>query len=91
MASATRFRYELSDRVRFSGEAASDLGPFRLLDTIEGREEDILSLPAREGGSVRVHPNLSHRVDYDIAPDQPLREWAGARVAVGRCRVISSL
>jgi phenylacetate-coenzyme A ligase PaaK-like adenylate-forming protein len=69
-------RYELSDRVRFSAEAASDRGPFGLLDVIEGREEDILSLPAREGrGSVRVHPNVFHAaLEPTGGPWQVVRE-----------------
>lgn len=55
-------RYELTDRVRFSTQTPGDLGPFGLVDEIEGREEDILSLPRREGGSVRIHPNVFHAV-----------------------------
>ena len=55
-------RYELTDRVRFSTQSPSDLGPFGVLDEIEGREEDILTLRGRHGGSVRIHPNVFHAV-----------------------------
>lgn len=74
-------RYELSDRVRCSTETASDLGPFRLIATIDGREEDVLSLPAREGGSVRVHPNLFHAaLEPTGGPWQVVREPDRLRV-----------
>lgn len=56
-------RYELTDRVQFASGAASDLGPFRtLIAAVEGRTEDVLSLPAITGGVVRVHPNVFHSV-----------------------------
>lgn len=68
-------RYELTDRVRFSMQTAADLGPFGLLEEIEGREEDILSLPGRGGGSVRIHPNLFHAVlEGTGGPWQVVRE-----------------
>ena len=68
-------RYELTDRVRFSTQTATDLGPFGLLDEIEGREEDILSLPGRNGGSVRIHPNIFHGVlETTGGPWQVVRE-----------------
>lgn len=55
-------RYELTDRVAFSGESVTDLGPFARIESIEGREEEILNLPGRAGGHVRIHPNLFHTV-----------------------------
>jgi phenylacetate-coenzyme A ligase PaaK-like adenylate-forming protein len=36
--------------------------PFRLLDSIEGRTDDMLALPASDGGTVRVHPVVFHQV-----------------------------
>jgi len=36
--------------------------PFRLIDTIEGRTDDALVLPAAHGGTVSVHPVVFHRV-----------------------------
>ena len=74
-------RYELSDRVRFSTQAATDVGPFGLIDAIEGREEDILSLPGRDGGSVRVHPHLFHAVlEPTGGPWQVVREPERLRI-----------
>ena len=56
-------RYELTDRVRFAPGQASDLGPFwSLIADVEGRSEDVLSLPGRDGQAVRLHPNLFHAV-----------------------------
>jgi phenylacetate-coenzyme A ligase PaaK-like adenylate-forming protein len=65
LASRTQplIRYELTDRVRFATTPADDLGPFRTLITVvEGRSEDVLILPGREGQAVRVHPNVFHAV-----------------------------
>lgn len=74
-------RYELTDRVRFSTETPSDLGSFGLIDEVEGREEDILSLPGREGGSVRIHPNVFHAVlEPTGGPWQVIREAGGLHI-----------
>jgi phenylacetate-coenzyme A ligase PaaK-like adenylate-forming protein len=64
-------RYELTDRVRFSVETADDVGPFGLLDEVEGRTEEIITLPGARGGEVRIHPNVFHAVlDRADAPWQ---------------------
>ena len=47
-------RYELSDRVAAAPGLPGDL-PFSLLDGIQGREEEVLTL-----GGVSVHPNVFH-------------------------------
>jgi len=52
-------RYELSDRITISPEACPCGLPFRVLEAIEGREEDVLHLPGPTG-SVRVHPTVIH-------------------------------
>jgi putative adenylate-forming enzyme len=57
-------RYEISDMVReLAGECACGRR-FRMIESIEGRVEDILYFPRREGGDQRVaiHPNLFHGV-----------------------------
>ena len=64
-------RYELSDSVRLSAEACPCGRPYALLDGIQGRAEDVLSLPASSGGETTVHPNVVHRV----LETTPLREW----------------
>jgi phenylacetate-CoA ligase len=49
-------RYEVSDMVAVAGERCPCGRPFRLLAGIEGRNDDILHLPAATGGTVAVHP-----------------------------------
>ena len=53
-------RYELSDLVRVSEEACPCGRPYRVIEAIDGREEDILSFPGLDGGTVAVHPNHFH-------------------------------
>jgi putative adenylate-forming enzyme len=49
-------RYEISDRVVFS-ESSCDCGlPWRVLERVEGRDEEMLRLPAAGGGTREVHP-----------------------------------
>jgi phenylacetate-CoA ligase len=50
-------RYEVSDMVAVAGERCPCGRPFRLLaGMIEGRNDDILYLPAAAGGTTAVHP-----------------------------------
>jgi phenylacetate-CoA ligase len=49
-------RYEISDMVAVAGERCPCGRPFRLLAGIEGRNDDILYLPATAGGTAAVHP-----------------------------------
>jgi phenylacetate-CoA ligase len=49
-------RYEVSDMVAVSAEPCGCGRPFRLLAGIEGRNDDILHLPAAAGGTTAVHP-----------------------------------
>lgn len=53
-------RYELSDLVRISDEPCACGRPYRVIEALEGREEDILQFPGRDGRVVAVHPNLFH-------------------------------
>lgn len=55
-------RYELTDRARLSTESCPCGRPFRLVAAIEGRTDDVLTLPALGGGTVRVHPVAFHQV-----------------------------
>jgi putative adenylate-forming enzyme len=64
-------RYELSDSVRPSGIRCPCGRPFGLLDGIQGRREDVLELPARGGGTVRIHPLVFH----DVLDRVPAGEW----------------
>jgi len=60
-------RYELNDSVRMSTEADACGLPFAVLESIQGRVEDTLSLPAVSGGKVTVRPLVFNRI-MDIVP-----------------------
>lgn len=49
-------RYELSDSVTVAPGPNPTGRPFRRLSTVEGRSADIVTLPARGGGTIPVHP-----------------------------------
>jgi len=49
-------RYEISDRVVFSGSGCGCGLPWRVLERVEGRDEEMLRLPAVGGGTREVHP-----------------------------------
>ena len=55
-------RYEMTDRVRLASQPCPCGLPFRLMDSIEGRTDDVLVLPATGGGTIGVHPVLFHRI-----------------------------
>ncbi len=55
-------RYEMTDRVRLATQPCPCGLPFRLVDSIEGRTDDVLNLPTSDGGSVRLHPVVFHQV-----------------------------
>jgi phenylacetate-CoA ligase len=60
-------RYELSDRVTLSPEPCPCGMPFAVLESVEGRQEDVLELPSALGGTVPVHPNVMHVALDDLA------------------------
>jgi phenylacetate-CoA ligase len=49
-------RYAISDMVSATGEPCPCGRPFRVLADIQGRNDDILHLPAAAGGEIPVHP-----------------------------------
>lgn len=49
-------RYELNDLVTLSPDPCPCGRPFPLLKSIEGRSDDVLEMPARDGGTIKVHP-----------------------------------
>ena len=54
-------RYEISDLVRLSGESCPCGRPYRVIESVDGREEDILYFEANGAGvPVAVHPNRFH-------------------------------
>jgi phenylacetate-coenzyme A ligase PaaK-like adenylate-forming protein len=54
-------RYEMSDRVAIGAPGCPCGRSFAVLKTVEGRVEDVLLLPGREG-PVNIHPNVFHNV-----------------------------
>jgi len=60
-------RYELSDSVRLAPELCSCGRAYILIDSIQGRMEEVLHLPAAAGGMVAVHPIVFHQV-MDTVP-----------------------
>jgi phenylacetate-CoA ligase len=49
-------RYELNDQLTVSPDPCPCGRPFSLLETVEGRSDDVLEMPATEGGTIKVHP-----------------------------------
>jgi phenylacetate-CoA ligase len=49
-------RYEISDRIVFSASGCDCGLPWRVLERVEGRAEEVLRLPATAGGTRGVHP-----------------------------------
>lgn len=60
-------RYELNDSVRVSAETHNCELPFAVLESIQGRVEDSLTLPALSGGEVLIRPLVINRI-MDIVP-----------------------
>ncbi len=60
-------RYELDDSVRMSAAPDNCGLPFAVLESVQGRAEDELHLPAVAGGELRVQPLVFNRV-MDILP-----------------------
>jgi phenylacetate-CoA ligase len=59
-------RYELTDRVRLATRTCSCGFPFALIESAEGRSDDVLVLPGRAGEDVAVHPVVFEQV-LDVA------------------------
>jgi phenylacetate-coenzyme A ligase PaaK-like adenylate-forming protein len=77
-------RYEMTDRVTLATHACACHLPFRLLESVDGRTDDLLDLPAAAGGTVRVHPLVFHQVLdlLDAATWQVRQEQNQLRVLV---------
>ena len=54
-------RCEMTDRVRLANQRCPCGLPFRLLDSIEERTDDVLDVPTPGGGVLRVHPVVFHQ------------------------------
>ncbi|WP_098482231.1 phenylacetate--CoA ligase family protein [Georgenia soli] len=78
-------RYELTDRVVLDPDPCPCGRPYQVLGGVEGRTEEVLTLPARGGGrGVRVHPNVFHDVldSPEVTGWQISQEPNGLRVLV---------
>jgi phenylacetate-CoA ligase len=64
-------RYELSDSIVPSQRACPCGRTFQLIESIQGRAEDVIHLPAVDGGDVAIHPNIIH----DVLDRLPVGEW----------------
>jgi len=76
-------RYEMSDRIALATERCDCGLPFGTIAGVEGRMEDVLTMPASKGGSVTIHPNVFHRV----LEGAPVRAWQVIQEAT-RLRVL---
>lgn len=76
-------RYELSDNLRLAAGDCPCGRPYRLVESIRGRSEDILYFPA-PGGEVAVHPNVFKEVfeQFPTGEWQVVQEPEGLRVLV---------
>lgn len=77
-------RYELSDNLRLASGDCNCGRPYRLVESIQGRSEDILHLPAVNGSNVAVHPNVFKEVIEHFATGewQVVQEREKLRVLV---------
>ncbi len=81
-------RYALNDSICLATEPCPCGRPYSLVNSIQGRIEDILYLPAANGGQVNVHPNTIDAV-MDLVPLtgwQVVQEVEGLRVLVSGIR-----
>ena len=82
-------RYEMSDSVRIAKHRFCPCGrPYALIDSIQGRVEDVLRFPAVSGGQVSVQPIVFHRV-MDVVPAsgwQVVQEPGGLTVLLSGVR-----
>jgi phenylacetate-CoA ligase len=72
-------RYELSDSVRLSPNPCPCGRPFRLVDAIQGRVEEVLSFAGVAGGSVKIQPLVFNRIMDTL----PVSGWQVVQEADG--------
>lgn len=78
-------RYEISDMLTLTAEPCLSGLPFRRITAIEGRSDDVLYLPGRDGRAVAVHP-INFRSPLEGLPEikqfQVIYETNGLHVRV---------
>jgi phenylacetate-CoA ligase len=60
-------RYEIEDSVRISKETCPCGRPTKLIESIQGRLQDVLSFPTKDGKTVKIHPLVFHNI-IDVMP-----------------------
>jgi phenylacetate-CoA ligase len=78
-------RYEISDMITMAAEPCPCGRPFRLIDRIEGRGEDIIYLKSPQGRAVPVHPNHFHNpieALHEIKQYQVVHEEDGIHISL---------
>jgi phenylacetate-coenzyme A ligase PaaK-like adenylate-forming protein len=65
-------RYEITDLVTLADDPNPTGMPFRRITAIEGRSDDTVHLPARDGGTIAVPP---HRLRTPVATTPGLRQF----------------
>ena len=60
-------RYRMSDALRVSTDTCIFRKAFPLIEAPSGRTEEVLLLPGFANNTVRIHPNVLHRV-LDLVP-----------------------
>jgi putative adenylate-forming enzyme len=55
-------RYEITDMLRLSPDNCPCGRPFRLIDDIQGRVEEVMYLPSLDGNRIPIHPVVFHSV-----------------------------
>jgi phenylacetate-coenzyme A ligase PaaK-like adenylate-forming protein len=76
----------VEDRVRFSSQPCPCGKPFRLIDAIEGRLQEVLTFPGADGGEISIHPLLFHNL-LDMLPVsgwQVVQESDGLHILLAR-------
>ncbi|TAK24101.1 MAG: phenylacetate--CoA ligase family protein [Chloroflexota bacterium] len=72
-------RYELNDSVRLADEPCLCGRPFRLVDAVQGRTEDLLRFVGADGQAIAVQPLLFHH----LMDGQPVAAWRVVQVKGG--------
>lgn len=60
-------RYELDDSIRLAATTPVCRLPYQVIESVQGRTEDILHFPGATSGIVTIHPNVLHRVMDTVA------------------------
>jgi len=79
-------RYEMNDSIRLGTETCSSGLPFAILESVQGRVEDQLLLPAKSSGRMAIQPLVFNRV-MDILP---VSGWQIVQEADDRLTVLLS-